>query len=1001
MKRRWNNGSVIISILLIGVVLIFTWRALSSKQETFPVLDQSDLRLSTQASGSEPLSYVQWLRSEEYKKFKPSENVVTTVLAAQYSSASTDANILKRQDETKKSTVIDWNSGKGWLEWKVEVPQDGLYELAVDYSPLEGSFSEIVRGVQIDGVYPFAEAERIVFDRHWKDSKYPYERNSINNEVRPGQLEVKGWNVAKVSNYAQSSEPLGWALTKGTHTIRLVGNKEPLSLYSLTLASPDKTPVYTDYKGQHQVGSSSSNWYQLYEAEQFKQKSAVSTRAVAVSEPYVSPSADGRLVYNTMGGSTWEKPGQSVEWEIAVPETGYYAIDLKYFQGYYGNAYSYRTIMIDGKVPFQEMLHYRFAPNSGLEIKPIADEAGNPYLFYLTEGKHQLKLIADNSLIRPAIIALGEVSKRVKTIEQEIRALSGNYAIGGEQNLDTARTWDVRKFDPEMDTKLQSLVDDMDLVRSYLQGLNQSVTDAVTALLTLINVIKELQEDINDIPNRITSFSDVTSGIGTWIVPIEAQPLQLDYIVVRTSQTNPELKQPNTWDRLQYTTYNFFRSFFQKYSTNELSDDNALTIWVQRGRDYVDLLQTLIEEDFTPKTGIKVNVNLIAAQGNENLLLMGNAAGDQPDLALGVGMETPVDFAMRGAAEDLSNFEGFSEVMKRFNPGIMRSYQYVDKIYGLPETQTYNMMFYRTDIFDQLGIEPPDTWEDVMRILPTLQENGMTFKYPKTMDKTIHSNLTTSAAYSFPYALPYYQHGAEFYTTDGLQSQITSNEGLAAFKQYTELFSKYSLPQDVPAFINHFRSGDMPIGISDFMLNIQLMVAAPELNGRWKMVPLPGIQRPDGTIARWAPQETTSAFMMKKSERKEEAWKFLDWWTSNATQSRFGNDIESFAGTEYRWYTANYGAMQTLPWSEEDLEALNEQDRWAKNVPYVPGYYFLTREMDFAWIDAVIGGEPPREALDKSEMSLQREMMRKQEEFGITSNDDLRITPYNTPYRRE
>jgi ABC-type glycerol-3-phosphate transport system substrate-binding protein len=193
----------------------------------------------------------------------------------------------------------------------------------------------------------------------------------------------------------------------------------------------------------------------------------------------------------------------------------------------------------------------------------------------------------------------------------------------------------------------------------------------------------------------------------------------------------------------------------------------------------------------------------------------------------------------------------------------------------------------------------------------------------------------------------------------------------------------------------------MPIGISDFMLNIQLMVAAPELNGRWKMVPLPGIKRPDGTIARWAPQETTSAFMMKKSERKEEAWKFLDWWTSNATQSRFGNDIESVAGTEYRWYTANYGAMQTLPWSEEDLEALNEQDRWAKNVPYVPGYYFLTREMDFAWIDAVIGGEPPREALDKSEMSLQREMMRKQEEFGITSNDDLRITPYNTPYRRE
>jgi ABC-type glycerol-3-phosphate transport system substrate-binding protein len=230
---------------------------------------------------------------------------------------------------------------------------------------------------------------------------------------------------------------------------------------------------------------------------------------------------------------------------------------------------------------------------------------------------------------------------------------------------------------------------------------------------------------------------------------------------------------------------------------------------------------------------------------------------------------------------------------------------------------------------------------------------------------------------------------------------LTSAEGLAAFKQWTKWFSQYDLPKDVPVFFNHFRFGDIPIGIGDLNMYIQLTVAAPELDGHWKMVPIPGTRQPDGTVVRWAPQETTSAVMMKKSHRKDDAWTFLKWWTSDDVQSRYAADIESFAGIEYRWNTANVNALQTIPWSDDDLKALNEQGAWAKNMPYVPGYYFLAREMDFAWNDVVVGGKPPKEALEKAEMALQREMMRKQEEFGIAHDDDLHVVPYDQPYRRE
>jgi ABC-type glycerol-3-phosphate transport system substrate-binding protein len=438
---------------------------------------------------------------------------------------------------------------------------------------------------------------------------------------------------------------------------------------------------------------------------------------------------------------------------------------------------------------------------------------------------------------------------------------------------------------------------------------------------------------------------------------------------------------------VSYSTANFFRSFFQDYDSIEADDEDVLTVWVQRGKDYVDLLELMVQQDFTPKTGIKVNINLMP---NTNVLLLGNVAGDQPDVALGVPLETPVDFALRGASEDLTSYPGFEDVFKRFNPGLMRSYRYKDKTYGLPETQNYYMMFYRTDIFENLNLDPPDTWEEVKGILPTLQENGLTFNFPK---KFFH--------------IPFYQQGAEFYEPNGLMPSLTSDEGIAAFKTWTDWYKKYNLPKDIPVFIHHFRNGDIPVGISDFDMYVQLMLGAPEIEGKWRMIPLPGVEQPNGTVARWfhnepltRPQEPSSLMMLNKSERKDEAWQFIQWWTSAEVQSRYSNDIESFAGIAYRWNTANLAAMQTIPWSEEDLEALNEQDRWVKNMPYVPGYYYLAREIEFAWNNAVVGQLPAREALERSEMSLSREMMRKQEEFGISSDDDLRVAPYDKPYER-
>ncbi len=57
-------------------------------------------------------------------------------------------------------------------------------------------------------------------------------------------------------------------------------------------------------------------------------------------------------------------------------------------------------------------------------------------------------------------------------------------------------------------------------------------------------------------------------------------------------------------------------------------------MWVSRGRDWAQIIKQMIDEDFTPETGIKVNVNVIPA-GEMQVLLLANTSGLAPDVALG------------------------------------------------------------------------------------------------------------------------------------------------------------------------------------------------------------------------------------------------------------------------------------------------------------------------------------------------------------------------------
>ncbi|MCX7861360.1 MAG: ABC transporter substrate-binding protein, partial [Chloroflexus sp.] len=88
---------------------------------------------------------------------------------------------------------------------------------------------------------------------------------------------------------------------------------------------------------------------------------------------------------------------------------------------------------------------------------------------------------------------------------------------------------------------------------------------------------------------------------------------------------------------------------------------DELEVWVNRPRQYVDVLQRMTDEQFTPQTGIKVKFSIMP---NESKLVLACAAGIQPDVALGVSTNIPYELAIRNALYNLRSFPDFDRFIR-------------------------------------------------------------------------------------------------------------------------------------------------------------------------------------------------------------------------------------------------------------------------------------------------------------------------------------------------
>lgn len=848
-------------------------------------------------------------------------------------------------------------------EYTFSVQESGFYNLNMLYYPIEATDTAIELEMRLDGKHPFREAGALKLSRNW-GYEDKIKKDSQGNEVLPDSIELPKWIEQKIEYTAgEGGEALKFYLTAGEHQLSIKAVQNPVALAKIVFDAPRSVDTYEDKLKEWEAEgyTKSEKSLKLQQAEKVSGRSEKSInmendRTSAATTPYHSY----KIRYNSIGGSSWSTIGEWIEWKIEVPETGLYTMLLRFKQNEKTDDIAIRSLTIDGELPFAEAADIAFPYDGNWQTMTLGN-GETEYQFLLEKGTHTIRMTA--SLGRTS-----ELINEAMAILERLNNLYINIIMVTGTNPDANRDYGMKKLLPEVFEEMAQASKELKNLNDKWEKLANSRSENTT-FKRLYDELDRIVEDPESTPRRLSNFQGNVTSLSTWINSAKAQPLILDYIQMTAPGSETPKAEKGFFAGLLHQIRQFIGSFRMDYSAvgNLNSDSDSqekITVWLSTGRDQADIVSKMVNSEFTPKYGIGVEVQLV----NAGALLPATLTGIGPDVCLGVAETDPVNYALRNAVVDLSKLEDSDEVFARFHDAAITPFQMDGGVYAVPEMMQYPMMFYRKDILTELGIEEEDLqdWDGIFqKVLTELELAGFDFGF--TTDIKNFASLL-------------FQHGGTFYNDEQTAACLDETEAYTAFNMMTRMYTDYQIPQ-VFDFMNRFRSGQMPLAVTDYTMYNQLSVFAPEIEGLWGMTTLPGVVQEDGSIDNTAVCTVTGAVIMQNTKNQDAAWQFLKWWSQGDVQSEYAKELETVMGTAARYAAANLEAIESVQWNSDIKAALTEQRKTLKGMEQIPGSYYTSRYYEFAFRAVVNNGENDREQLLDANENINNEITDKRLEF--------------------
>lgn len=995
-------------LMLAGTFTVMTPVAAAETEGSESEETKDTSNKKTLAEMSDALNAISYLEYLGDYGSKPRATKEVVIDAAVYNAELTDAavEVYKDYEGMEGDSLFVPDTGK--VTWDVEIPETGKYAVELVYYPISNKANSIERMFYINDEVPFAEARYLAMTKIWKN-EYATDENGENtfvsdingNDIRPETYEDPEWvTYTFIDSNGYYSAPFEFYFEEGANTIALEAVREPVVIKSIRFYPCEDAPTYEQVLAEYQA-----NGYKEADADPIK-IDAEFTSATSHQTIYpiydrtssITDPQDPVLVkLNTIGSDKWQKVGQWIEYEFEVPADGLYTIAVRFRQAELSGLYVSRRLYIDGELPFEECNYLQFGYSTSWQSKRLGEdhEGDTPYQFYLTKGTHTIRFE----------VVLGELGPIVRDVSDTLEVINEAYLsilkLTGT-NPDSYRDYGFSRVIPGTIKNLVLEARNLETIINQLESMNGVAGENTATLTEVQRIVEKMATDEDEIAPNLSTLKSHVGTLGTWVNTVTQQPLEIDYISVQPASAELPKATANFFQAIWFEIRSFIGSFYTDYnslgSTVEVDETNSVEVWVVTGRDQAQIIRNLIDNDFTPTSEIAVNLKLVAG----GTLLPSVLAGVGPDVSLFTGDGDVINFAIRGALQGLNDkqciacekkgketlkyvdggdyhcdvcgtegednwklfFESFDEVTSRFSAAATIPLTLYGETFAIPETQTFPMLFYRKDILADLGLEIPQTWDDVLAMIPVLQYNNMEI------------GLTAD------YLTYLYQMGGSLYADDGMRVNLDSNLSLNAFEMMCNMFTMYSLPVSYD-FPNRFRTGEIPIGISPYTTYNQLVVFATEIAGLWEFTMIPGMLQEDGSVNNTAVSTVVGVVIMEGSENKKNAWEFIDWYTDAEFQAAYSNELVAVLGDAGMNPTANIEALEELSWTSSEYQSLRTQFDALTALPNYPGSYIIARYTDFAFKDAYNNNASPSESLLGYINIINKEFSRKREEFNL------------------
>lgn len=909
------------------------------------------------------------LHAEEI--YKSVSDSVTQINQLHENSYKTYLQNNKNAVDGSKDIIVNFETGNRILKFGdsvsglINVSSDGMFLLNLSYTSRDTQ--DISLKFLIDGKSPFDEAERLIFPVFWENAEK--RTNNSGNEFTPEQVVFDKTVSSYACDYSGENEFVyKFLLPSGEHEITLNVEAGEFLLDKLVFETPKEIKKYKAPDSKEVINSKPI----VIEAEDAELKN--DRALIPLSDngsPLVHPSNAVISKLNYIGGNNWSSPGQTIYWNIDIKKSGYYSLGFNYRQSYNVGSVSYRSLKIDGITPFKEATRIKFPYGSTWKYMTYSNKKDEPYYVYLKEGKHTISLTATGGELCELYSDMQEVTAFMGDVYVDITKVVG-------ETVDVYRSYELFNLIPDFNENLESIVTRLENVSTQMCALQGNKTSSSVSIVDeAIRVVQKMIDEPYSAHKYKSQFYSSYTNLSSLLSDMVQMPLDIDRIVLTGMNSDKQYnsKDVSFFEKLSFQIKRFVITFSKNYDNISSSEGNeALTIWINWGRDQAEALNSIIQDDFVSKHSIPVNVKLVNAS-----LINAILAGSGPDCLIQMSRTEPVDLAMRGALVDLSEFDDFDEVLPRFHEGATVPYEYNGGTYALPVTQGFFMMFMRTDILDSLGIKAPETWDEFIAANAILQRNNLQAVIPYTElagSGTVNGGVGNLTLY--PTLL--LQKNLSLYNKQKTASALTEINQIQTFVEWTDLYTKYKF-QEIANFYNRFRIGSAPLGIAGYSLYTQLKATAPEIDGRWSMTLIPGTVTEDGSLNRTSAGWGSGCSITKLSKNPKNAWLFLKWWTSAEAQLKYSNMLESVLGPLGRVDTANIEALSQMDWDAKMYREITEQQKLTKEIIEIPGGYYTARGIDQAFWNVTEAGKDPTEMIKKWGAIVDNEIARKKAEY--------------------